>query len=152
MSNSHFSGPLVQGTDKRPAGATNVFTQRVVCAAGASFAGAVRSSGGFEDILFVNGNVKQVASGTYIGSGAATAAIVNTGLTTVHHVFLMRNWQSRTAGATTRAAYSPSPALAVGTPSSFYPLVGFIAPGGAAAHTLGIGAGATFKWLAFGAA
>lgn len=107
------------------------------------------SSGGW---VFSAGDYKQFAAGTYIGSGAATAAIVDTGLTTIHHVHLQRNWQSRTAGATTRSSYSPSPAIAAGTPGSFYPLVGFIAPGAAVNHTLGIGAAATFSYVAVGEA
>jgi hypothetical protein len=112
------------------------------------WSGPIKSSSGFS---FSAGDSKQFACGTYIGSGAATAAIVSTGLTTVHGVWMQLARQSRTAGATTRVGNMPCPTLAVGTPGSFYPLVGFIAPAAVAAHTLGIGAGATWKWFAVGA-
>jgi len=87
------------------------------------------------------------AAGTYIGTGAATAAIVNTGFKRVHHVW-MSLCPSARAAATTDGVYSGRPCIAAGTPGSFYPLV-FRLPGGAnAVNTLGVSAGATFKWLA----
>jgi len=89
-------------------------------------------------------------AGTYVGSGAATAAIVNSGLGQVHFVWMAKNFGSRTAGATTDCAVHPTPCLAVGTPGSFYPLVGFVDKGGAVNHALGSGAAATWSWLALG--
>lgn len=160
MGVTRFKGPLIVGGPILAAG-TTVFNQAggsaatnlgkrgsLIAVSGISTAGTINAAGGFG---MVAGNYKRIAVGTYIGSGAATAAIVSTGLTTIHHVILQRNWRSRTAGATTRAGYMPSPALAVGTPGSFYPLVGFIAPAAVVNFTLGIGAGATFSWMAVGA-
>lgn len=170
MANTRLRGPLFVGGAVYAVG-TQLFPQGVagvginaaatvgskrgsfVAVNGFSTAGTIRAEstifagGGFG---MVQNNFKKIATGTYIGSGAATAAIVSTGLTTIHHVFLIRNWQSRTAGATVRAAYMPSPAKAQGTPGSFYPLVGFIPTGASANPQLGIGAAATFPWLAFG--
>lgn len=163
--NNRWSGSLISGGAIYAAGTTN-YTTELASAATNLTIGQIKAAAGLvagtsiqatttvqagTGFMTANSNAKQYAVGTYIGSGAATAAIVSTGLTTIHHVWLMRNWRSRTAGATTRAGISPTPALAAGTPGSFYPLVGFIAPAAVAAHTLGIGAGATFSWIAFGA-
>lgn len=148
MGNSRVSGPFISGGEIYAAGTTQYKAKP-------GSAGTVRAKSGtitaYSGFRFANGNDKQFAAGTFVGSGAATQAIVASGLTTIHHVFFNRVWQSRNAGATTRAAYSPSPAKAQGTPGSFYPLIGFIAPGAVAAHTLGIGAGATFSWFCIGA-
>lgn len=163
--NNRWSGSLITGGAFYAAGTTNYDTQLGSVATNLSI-GQIKGAAGMVSgsniqstttlqagtgFVTANGDAKQYAVGTYIGSGAATAAIVATGLTTIHHVWLMRNWRSRTAGATTRAWIAPSPALAAGTPGSFYPLVGFIAPAAAVDHTLGIGAGATFSWIALGA-
>lgn len=146
MGNTTYSGPITStGGFNTASGFSTGGT--VNSAATISTTGIVQADSGF---VFVAGDAKSFAQGTYVGSGAATAAIVSTGLTTIHSVWMQRNWQSRNAGATTRAAYSPSPAKAAGTTGSFYPLVGFIAPGGAVNHTLGIGAAATFAWFCTG--
>ncbi len=98
---------------------------------------------------FAAGDFKLLACGTYIGSGAATAALVDTGLTTVHKV-LMNLQGYGYSGATHNSAGFPQPDTAAGTPGSFYPLVGYIAPGAAVNYTMGVGAAASFAWLALG--
>lgn len=165
MANSHISGPLVQGTDKRPAASTNVFTNKIVAGAGASIVGTlstsstIASSGAISGttltastgFVFVGSKPIKFASGTYIGSGAATAAIVNTGLTTVYHVLMSRRgtrYDTSGGAATTNfkgLAFKPCIA---GTASSFYPIVSRVGANNAA--TIGAGAGATFSWFALG--
>jgi len=88
-------------------------------------------------------------SGIYIGSGAATAAIISTGLAKVESVWMSKVLDAY-AAATADAGYMPKPCKAAGTPGSFYPLIGYIDKGAAVNHTLGIGAAATFRWVALG--
>jgi len=95
-------------------------------------------------------NAVGAATGTYIGSGAATAAIVSTGLVTIQKVWMQRNVSAYSA-ATADIGSMPRPCLAAGTTGSFYPTIGFIDKGAAVNHTLGVGpAAATWHWLAVG--
>ena len=89
------------------------------------------------------------AAGKYIGSGAATAAIISTGLTKIYKVWLGKDLEAYSA-ATADAGFMPKPCKAAGTPGSFYPLIGYIDKGAAVNHSLGVGAAATFSWVALG--
>lgn len=98
--------------------------------------------------VFGSGQTKQFAAGTYIGTGGATAAIISTGLTTIHHVFMQINKATYSA-ATTGMAYA-RPCVAHGTLGSFYPIIfktGTIGGGGPVLNTVA----GTFRWLAIGA-
>jgi hypothetical protein len=156
MAQTHFSGPVVQGTDLRPNAATNVFSSRTVVSAAASVEGALVVAGAFNPaagLTFADGTNNVLAAGTYFGSGAATAAIVTTNLTTVRHVWmnrLMTNNSAPNGAATTINSGIPAPALAAATTTSFYPY--FLRTGASGAATLGLGAGATISWIAIGAA
>ncbi len=96
-----------------------------------------------------NGEKFGFSAGTYIGSGAATAEILSTGLTKIHKVYMNLCKDGFTA-ATHNSAGFCDPQKAAGTPGSFYPTVVYIAPGAAVNYTKGVGAGATFAWLALG--
>lgn len=153
MAKSHFSGPIIQGTDQRPAASTNVFTNRIVCAAAASFSGAVSMSGALTSssgFTFAGGNYKKFAAGTYIGSAGATAAITSTGLTTTHHVWMTLRGSAFGSAATSDGRVACAPTLANGTPSKFYPRA---YRSGATNKEIYLGLGgipATFSWIAVG--
>lgn len=144
------------GTSNLATANATVLGAGAISASGALAAGGALRSGttitAGTGYVFGSGHTKQFACGTYIGSGAATAAIISTGLTTIHHVFMNRI-RSAYSSATALVGEHPAPCKASGTPGSFYPIVGWIANGAAVNKTLGVGAptAATFNWLALGA-
>ena len=157
MANTRFGSALIAKGGIYAAGTTN-FKAKTGSAATNLNSGEIKAAGtvraGTQIIAgsgfgFAAGDAKLFAAGTYIGSGAATAAITSTGLTTVHKVY-MNLYGDAYAGATHNSAGFPHPKAATGTPGSFYPTVVYIAPGAAVNYTLGVGAAATFAWLAIG--
>lgn len=106
-----------------------------------SYQGVIRGARGF---YFQQGNAKRFASGTYIGVGGATAPIISTGLTTITHVQMHK---TRSAYTTATSVAICVPALANGTPGSFYPIAFKAqAAGGIILNTVS----ATFRWMAEG--
>jgi len=146
MANTRWESAIISKGAVYAAGTTN-FKSKLGSAATSLPTGVIKAGVGFG---FEAGDAKLFAAGTYIGSGAATAAIVSTGLTTVHKV-LMNLYDSAYSGATHNSAGFCQPQHATGTPGSFYPTVVYIAPGAAVNYTLGVGAAATWAWLAIGA-
>ena len=89
------------------------------------------------------------AAGTYVGRGGATAPLITTGLKKVHNVWLGLCPEARSA-ATTAGVHGVRPCRAAGTPGGFYPLAFRIVAGATVSNLPGMGADATFKWLALG--
>jgi hypothetical protein len=160
VGNSRWSGSLISGGGILAAGTTYFNTQSGSAAttiADGSVQGTTYLKAGsyVKSTTYVQsgtgyvsgkGDVKQYAAGTVITGGGATCAIVATGLTTVHHVWLNRNNVAYSAATTGCAIYRPC--LAVGTPGSFYPIAFKINSGGAIAAG---SVAATCAWFAVGA-
>lgn len=145
MGISHISGPLVQGTDLRPASSTNIFTQRAVFVAGASVTGQFYP--GLTSFTFVSGAVRKMSAGTYIGFGGATAPITVVGAT-IRQVIMQRRLGSYPAAGTLDARGGICrPCKAAGTPGSFYPRVFRTGATNKEVYA-GNGSSATWQWIA----
>ena len=162
-SNTRVAGGLISGRSIYAAGTTNFYSTQgasatIVPPSGQILsAGSVKSTGPTVSTTFVRagtgfvfqgaGDVKQFAAGTCIGTGGATMAIVNTGLTTIHGVWVEK--YTTAYGNATTGNVLCRPSLAAGTTSSFYPLA-FKLTGTSAIWALNTVA-STFKWFAVGA-
>jgi hypothetical protein len=144
-SNNRWSGSLISGGGIYAAGTTEYISQKG-SAATVIPTGTIKAAVGF---YFAPGNSKQFSAGTYIGSGAATAAIKATGLTTVHHVFMTKYGSGYAAAATSRGRIIPSPVKAQGTVGSFYPTI-FRTAATNKEIVFGTGSAGTYSWFAVG--
>ena len=91
-----------------------------------------------------------LTAGTYVGRGGATMPCIVTGLDKVHGGWITRERHGYTTATAGGGVYSAHFVRAAGTPGSFYPFVAYIPSNAAAIPTAGLGADATFKWLAIG--
>lgn len=165
MPNTRFSGGMVIEGGIYAAGTTN-FPGQTGSAATALPTGQIKAAGSIKGLgpivsttfmragtgfVFAGaGDVKQFAQGTYIGTGAATAAIIATGLTTVDKVWMNYLQVIYPGGGTSKIGRTIfSPVQANGTPGSFYPLV-YRSTATNKNITLGTGFAATFNWFATG--
>jgi hypothetical protein len=141
--NTRFDSPVIVHS-LYAAGTTQFGTQRGAQATNFSLSGVLRSAQGLQ---FAGNVAKQFAAGTYIGVGGATAPIISTGLSSLTHV-LIHKIVSGNSAATTGMVF-PRPALAAGTPGSFYPILyKTLANGGITINTVA----GTFKWVGLGSA
>jgi hypothetical protein len=144
--NSRWTNSIISGGAIYAAGTTAFKTAKAASATN-MVTGQVRADQGF---YFGKGNAKNFSAGTYIGTGAATAAITTTGLTTVHHVFMsLRGAAYGSAATNVDGRIICAPVLANGTTGSFYPLA-YRSTGTNKNVTLGTGIAATFSWMAVG--
>lgn len=161
MGNSRWSGSLISGGGIYAAGTTYYKTQKgsaaTVLPDGAVISSTYLESGSYvESTTYVKagtgyvsgkGDYKQYAAGTVIGTGGASQAIVATGLTTIHHVWVIPR-KSVYSTATTGLQIQ-RPCLAAGTPGSFYPTAYKLSQG--AANWALNDVSATRSWFALGA-
>lgn len=146
--NTRFGSGLITRGAIYAAGTTN-YKAQVGSAATNLPTGQIGAEGGF---AFEDGRAKTFAAGTYYGTGQASAAIIDSGLTTITHVFHGVDVPGN-AGTTVLIARGVWHwCSAEATVGSFYLRAVRRGSAGTIDEWLpGTGAASTVKWFAFGA-